>query len=157
MGKHFSFCAKNIAPLSQNFRPSSLVNNLGNALMAAYGMCTKASNFALPRTPSNWLTGDLSVKAFYIHKVRDYKDADNISKPLWDALNKRVYKDDRQIKYLETLKVDITRVGSCEFDISDIDNEDLNDLTEFLFNPTTTVDRLLYIEVADLDLKKVRL
>ena len=157
MPKYFSFCAKNITPLSQNNRSSMLINNLGNALMRAYGMCSKSSRFTLPRTPSSWLTGDLCVKAFYIHKVRDYKDADNISKPLWDALNTRVYKDDRQIRYLETLKVNVASVGSCEFDISDIDDEDLNDLTDFLFNPTSTVNRLLYIEVADLDLKKVRL
>lgn len=157
MGKHFSFCAKNVTPLSQNFRPSRLMSIFQSALLTAYNASPKAMRFTLPRTATNMLTQDLCVKAFYLHKVRDKKDADNISKPLWDALNGQVYKDDRQICYLETLKVDTTKVGSCEFDISDIDDEDLNDLTDFLFNPLSPAERLLYIEVADLDLKKVRL
>ena len=157
MGKHFSYCAKNVRPLSQNFRPSGVMAAFQTLLLASYNSSPKAHLFTLPRTGTTLLTQDLCVKAYYIHKVKNKIDADNISKPLWDAFNGQIYKDDRQLKYLETLKVDISTVGSCEFDITNIDDYDLHDLVDFLFNPASTDDQLLYLEVSDLDLKKVRL
>jgi len=157
VAKYFSFFSKNIRPLSQNSRTSTLVTNLGNALIAQYNTYPlKVSKFSLPRTPTNWLTGDLSVKLFYIHKSLDRYDADNISKPLWDALNKKVYKDDFQNKYLETLKIDTRTIGSCEFDITNMDLEDLDILQDFLFNSGNIDDKLLYIEVSDFNMKKIR-
>jgi hypothetical protein len=157
MAKYFSFFAKNIRPLSQNNRTKTLVDNLGNDLIREYNTYpSKASYFSLPRNRTNWLTCDLSVKVFYIHKSLDRFDADNISKPLWDSLNEKVYQDDYQNKYLETLKVDRKTVGSCEFDITNMDLEDLAVLEDFLFNSASTIDKLLYIEVSDFDMKKIR-
>lgn len=158
MAKYFSFFAKNIRPLSQNSRTLALVNNLGDALIREYNAYPlKVANFTLPRSTTNWLTCDLSVKVFYIHKSLDRYDADNISKPLWDSLNKKVYKDDFQNKYLETLKIDTRTVGSCEFDITDMDLDDLAVLEDFLFNSANTDDKLLYIEVSDFNMQKIRL
>lgn len=157
MAKYFSFFSKNIRPLSQNSRTSTLVTNLGNTLMTQYNTYpSKVASFPLPRNSRNCLTCDLSVKLFYIHKSLDRYDADNISKPLWDALNKKVYKDDFQNKYLETLKIDTRTVGSCEFDITNMDLDDLAVLEDFLFNPRNTDDKLLYIEVSDFNMEKIR-
>lgn len=157
MAKYFSFFAKNIRPLSQNSRTLALVNNLGDALIREYNTYPlKVANFTLPRNHTNWLTCDLSVKVFYIHKLLDRYDADNISKPLWDSFNKKVYKDDFQIKYLETLKIDKRTVGSCEFDITDMDLDDLAVLEDFLFNSANIDDKLLYIEVSDFNMQKIR-
>lgn len=157
MVKYFSFFSKNIRPLSQNSRTLALVTSLGDALIAQYNSYpSKVLNFPLPRNVANWLTCDLSVKLFYIHKSLDRYDADNISKPLWDALNGRVYKDDFQNKYLETLKIDTRAVGSCEFDITNMDLEDLVVLEDFLFNPRNIDDKLLYIEVSDFNMQKIR-
>ena len=95
MAKHFSFIAENVTPLSQNNRSSALIARLQNDLTIAHNL--KYSANPMPKAPR--ISGSLQAKVFYIHRVPDYKDADNISKPLWDSLNNHAYYDDKQIKY----------------------------------------------------------
>ena len=84
MAKKLSFIADNVTPISQNNRSTALLTRLRNELTAAHNIKYPAN--MLPRVP---LINEeyLQAKVFYIHKVPDYKDADNISKPLWDSLN----------------------------------------------------------------------
>lgn len=153
MGK-ISFIVKNVTPLSQNNRRTSTVSALGNKIIAAHNL--KYPNDIWPRSNNNFELSDLLAKVFYLHKVNDYKDADNISKPLWDSLNAKYYKDDKQIKYLETLKVSTMSLSNwLEFDLTNIDNNDFNDLVDFLLDNNTD-DRILYIELDDYSAKKVK-
>lgn len=150
-----SFIAKDVTPLSQNNRRSATVTALGNALMAAHNAKYPADNW--PRHTTNYETGDLQVRVYYLHKVPDRKDADNISKPLWDSLNEKSYEDDNQIKYLETLKVGTTDGHDLNtFDLTDIEDADFDDLVEFLLDPANTTDRLLYIAIDDFSTNTVR-
>ncbi len=153
MAKKFSFIAENVTPLSQNNRSSALLNRLRNDLTVAHNV--KYPKNRLPKVP---LIKDdyLQAKVFYIHKVPDFKDADNISKPLWDSLNNHAYVDDKQIKYIETLKVDINRTDLLEFNTENMDNEDYEKLVDFVLNPINNTDRILYVNIADYESKNVR-
>jgi len=149
MAKKLSFIADNVTPISQNNRSTALLTRLRNELTAAHNIKYPAN--MLPRVP---LINEeyLQAKVFYIHKVPDYKDADNISKPLWD--------DDKQIKYIETLKIDIKRTDLVEFNTENMDNEDYSKLVDFLLDSTTTtttsLERILYINISDYESKNVR-
>lgn len=149
----FSFIAENVTPLSQNNRSTAQLNRLRDDL-------THAHNFKYPlsRLPKVPLINDeyLQAKVFYIHRVPDFKDADNISKPLWDCLNKHAYIDDKQIKYIETLKVDLKRKDLIEFNTENMDNDDYGKLLEFILGNPNTLDRILYINVSDYESKNVR-
>ena len=153
MAKKFSFIAENVTPLSQNNRTSALLNRLKNDLTVAHNV-----KYPMNRLPKVPLINDnyLQAKVFYIHKVPDFKDADNISKPLWDSLNNHAYVDDKQIKYIETLKVDINRTDLVEFNTENMDNEDYEKLVDFVLNPINNTDRILYVNIADYESKNVR-
>jgi hypothetical protein len=153
MAKKFSFVAENVTPVSQNNRSTALINRLQNDL--TYWHNLKYPTNILPKTPR--ILGDLEAKVFYIHAVNDYKDADNISKPLWDSLNNHAYDDDYQIKYLETLKIHKNTRDILELDLTNIDSEDFTRIVDFILNPANTVKRILYVCVSDFGSKKVRL
>lgn len=149
-----SFIVKNVTPLSQNNRSSARINSLGNAIIAAHNL--KYPKDPWPRTITNYELNDLEAKVFYLHKVNDFKDADNISKPLWDSLNAKYYKDDKQIKYLETLKVSTKNTNNwLEFDLTDADDSDFIDLVDFLLGINKD-ERVLYIALDDFKAKNVR-
>jgi Holliday junction resolvase RusA-like endonuclease len=157
MAKHLSFIAKNVNPLSQNNRSLALIARLSADLVTAHNQKYLLPNMQLPRTQGNYILEELAVKAFYIHKVKDKKDADNISKPLWDSLNKCVYKDDNQIKYLETLKIKMDmHPDIIHLDLTNIDSTDFVDLVDFVLNPNNPLDRMLYISISDYESKNVR-
>ena len=150
-----SFIAKDVTPISQNNRRRTTVDALGDELVAAHNAKYPADIW--PRAVGNHETNDLQVRVYYLHKVPDGKDADNISKPLWDSLNKRYYWDDRQIKYLETLKVGTTDGHDLNtFDLTEIEDADFDYLVEFLIDPANTTDRLLYIAIDDFSTNSVR-
>jgi len=152
MAKHFSFIAENVTPLSQNNRSIALLTRLQTDLTIANN--AKPGNIPLPLAPL--ISSSLQAKVFYVHRVPDYKDADNISKPLWDSLNGHAYVDDEQIKYLETLKIDVNTSDIFQLDITDIDISDLQLLFDFLDNTGGSKERILYINVSDYESSKVR-
>ncbi len=153
MARHYSFVAINVEPISQNSRRLADVLALGGILEAAHN--TKAANLIPPGNTMTPIPNDpLLARVYYIHKIEDKKDADNISKPLWDSLNKRAYPDDRSIKYLETLKVHVKAQGLHELDVTYMDDKDFDDLIDFLVDPRK--QRFLYVEISDLQFNKVR-
>ncbi len=153
MAKHFSFTAINVRPLSQNNRPSAKLDELRDDLKHAYNV--KYSPGSLPCTPL--LKEPLEAKVFYIHKIEDKMDADNISKPLWDALNKITYQDDFAIKYLETLKIDFGKTSDrLSLDVTNLDSQDFENLFDFIFDTRGIEDRFLYVAVSDYESKNVR-
>ncbi|MFZ2897251.1 MAG: RusA family crossover junction endodeoxyribonuclease [Saprospiraceae bacterium] len=153
MAKYFSFVAKNITPVSQNNRSTATINRLQRDLVAAHNQ--KYPNDPMPKNPQ--ISSDpLCAKVFYIHRVPDFKDADNISKPLWDALNGIAYVDDRQIRYLETFKIDESYPGLFEIDITEIDTIDLSAILDFFENIQNDQDRILYVSISDHENSNVR-
>ena len=152
-----SFIALDVTPLSQNSRRSATVTALGNSLISARNLKYGTSRPTWPLSRANQIVDDLQVKCFYIHKDRDKKDADNISKPLWDSLNKKYYDDDKRIKYLETLKISNHNESHWnQFDINDMEDDDLRVLYDFLLNKSNTNKKLLYVRIEEYDAKKVR-
>jgi Holliday junction resolvase RusA-like endonuclease len=153
MAKKFSFIADNVTPLSQNNRSTALLDRLRNDLTIAHNL-----KYTTKQLPKNPLINDeyLQAKVFYIHRVPDFKDADNISKPLWDSLNKHAYIDDKQIKYIETLKVDINRTDLIEFNTENMDDQDYSKLLAFVLDTNNTLERILYINISDYESKNIR-
>ncbi len=152
MAKYFSFIAENVTPLSQNNRSIDLLNKLTKKLKRAYNKKYGAGKMPLKPKLANYLSG----KVFYIHRVPDYKDADNISKPLWDSLNKQAYNDDNQIKYIETLKVSITEFNNnCEFDFTKLDEEDFSILLDFVDNYGGKKERILYVNISEYETENI--
>ncbi|MCH7396729.1 RusA family crossover junction endodeoxyribonuclease [Belliella sp. DSM 107340] len=152
--KHFSFVAIDVRPLSQNDRPKAKLKILRSELVGAYN-----KKYPLNKMPLNILLNTpLEAKVFYIHKIRDRFDADNISKPLWDALQGQAYNNDYIIKYLETLKIHFNSTPDrLEFDVSNMDDQDLEDLINFIYDHPQPKDRLLYIALSEYKSKNVRL
>lgn len=155
MPKKFSFVAENVTPVSQNNRSTALINRLRKDLTHWHNLKYSNPNEILPKIPR--IQDDLEAKVFYIHDVYDKKDADNISKPLWDSLNNHAYVDDKQIKYLETLKIHKNTRDILELDLTNVDSEDFTRILDFVLNPVNTVKRILYVCVSDFESKKVRL
>ena len=153
MAKHFSFVVLNVVPISQNNRTAAMVNNMGNTLVAWHDRKYIANRGGV-LTMQTTSMDPLTAKVFYIHKLNDKKDADNISKPMWDALNNRAYVDDRQVKYLETLKIHLSTNDLHELDVSKMDDDDFDELIDFLGDPTK--QRFIYIEISELECKNVR-
>lgn len=153
MAKHFSFVAIDVEPISQNNRTATMVNNMGITLVRWHDqkyITNRGGASSMIKTSLDPLT----AKIFYIHRVADKKDADNISKPMWDALNKRAYLDDRQVKYLETLKIHLSTSDLHELDVSMMDDDDFDELVDFIGNPAK--ERFIYIEISELECKNVR-
>lgn len=45
------------------------------------------------------VSGNLYGFVYYFHRVKTELDADNVSKPIWDALNSVAYADDKIIRF----------------------------------------------------------
>lgn len=73
-------------------------------------------------------------------------DADNISKPAWDALNAVGYTDDKMIKIRTAVAINL-----CEHDIVDFDQDNLpTDVLIDLVQSIANNDHTLYIEVGEI-------
>ena len=72
-------------------------------------------------------------------------DCDNISKPIWDAVNKLVYDDDRKI-IMRTASVIDVNIHQLAIDASTIDSDVAADLMQGL---TEDDVRCLYIECGE--------
>jgi Holliday junction resolvase RusA-like endonuclease len=153
MAKYLSFTAIDVRPISQNNRPKAKLDALKNDLVAAH-------NNKYPYTPmplTSPLNIPLEAKVFYIHKVIDKFDADNISKPLWDALQGQAYNNDYIIKYLETIKIDFYSIPDrFELDVTNIDEQDLEVLFDFIYDNHNPKERFLYVALSDYQSKNVR-
>ncbi len=152
MAKYFSFIAENVTPVSQNSRRWPYLVRLRNDCLIWYNQKYPGTPLPVIHKPT-----ELEAKLFYIHRKYDKKDADNISKPFWDSFNTYAYDDDRQIKYLETLKIDVNTLDILELDVTNLDQHDCDQLIDFLLNPAPTKERILYVAISDYQSKKVRL
>jgi hypothetical protein len=85
------------------------------------------------------------VYHFYNGKCR--MDADNLSKPVWDALNHVAYNDDNQIKYRVSASIKKDDIGFTMFDFKDLNAKIIFDLVKAIVNEP----HFFYVECGDYD------
>jgi Holliday junction resolvase RusA-like endonuclease len=93
------------------------------------------------------LSNDLYGVVYYFHKKHNQLDADNLSKPIWDALEGILYEDDSIIKYRTAGIFDLR---SSELEILDITLMPEQVASDFLERLDDS-DHILYIEIGNLD------
>ena len=87
---------------------------------------------------------DLYGIAYYFHKRPTELDADNLSKPIWDALENVLYENDRRIKLRYAGLFDIHQPGSVT--VLDMNRIPLNVYDDFM-KAIDSEDHLIYVEV----------
>ena len=90
---------------------------------------------------------ELYAAIYYFYREDVGLDADNISKPAWDALNAVGYSDDKQIKILTAVAIDLSKYDIVDFDQDNIPSDVLTDLVQSIADNNHT----LYIEVGEID------
>jgi hypothetical protein len=146
----YTLCIPNRIPLSQNRRSlPSIVP--GQTEMDGYRTFLQAEfNRKYPGhvIELNLLYG----KVFWIHRTGDayfiLRDADNFSKPLWDALEECVYDNDRQIRFRQAAKLQ-HGADSLTVNVEHMDDTDYEELLNFHLDATNTNQNWLYIEIGD--------
>lgn len=90
---------------------------------------------------------ELYAAIYYFYREDVGLDADNISKPAWDALNAVGYSDDKQIKIRTAVAINL-----CEHDILVFDQDILpTDVLIDLIQSIADNNHTLYIEVGEID------
>ena len=90
---------------------------------------------------------ELYAAIYYFYREDVGLDADNISKPAWDALNAVGYSDDKQIKIRTAVAIDLSKYDIVDFDQDNIPSDVLTDLVQSIVDNNHT----LYIEVGEID------
>ena len=93
------------------------------------------------------LTGRLYGVVYYFHKVPTQIDADNLSKPVFDALKNELYKDDRSVEVVRSGNFDLGAFGTDELDLTRVPDNVVSDFLQALDHS----DHILYIEIGSLD------
>lgn len=107
----------------------------------------KRLSSAYKRKFSGMLIGkELYASIYYFYKEDVGLDADNISKPAWDALNTVGYSDDKTIKIRTAVAINL-----CEHDILDFDQDNIpTDVLVDLVQSIAYNIHTLYIEVGEI-------
>jgi len=71
--------------------------------------------------------GHLSYEVHIDHRTKTGLDADNLSKPIWDALRLVVYPDDKLIRFRSSTVSDLLTNEIKVFDLSNMPDEILDD------------------------------
>jgi len=98
------------------------------------------------------LTGDLYGVVYYFHNVPTRLDADNMSKPVWDALQKAAYRDDGAIKLRSAGIFDLRSEPIEILDLSDMPDSVWADFIKMIDKEK----HILYVEVGSLDYRLFR-
>ena len=89
---------------------------------------------------------ELYASIYYFYKEDVGLDADNISKPAWDALNTVGYTDDKTIKIRTAVAINL-----CEHDILDFDQDNIpTDVLVDLVQSIAYNIHTIYIEVGEI-------
>jgi Holliday junction resolvase RusA-like endonuclease len=92
------------------------------------------------------LTEPLYGVVYYFHKRNNQLDADNLSKPIWDALEGVVFGDDLLIQIRHAGIVDLRNTDMTTFDLSNM--PDL--VAEQFIQMIGVEDHILYVELGSL-------
>lgn len=93
---------------------------------------------------------ELYAAIYYFHRVRTSQDADNISKPVLDALEGVLYQNDKVVKVRHAAMIDLQSRAIEAFDLSRVPNEVFKALIESLDQQEHTV----YVEIGRLDYRR---
>ena len=83
---------------------------------------------------------------YYFLRGNGGPDADNISKPLWDALRGVAYEDDAAIRFRQAAVIDTDGTDLNELDLTHVPDETAARLIELLGDE----DHVLYVEIGSL-------
>jgi hypothetical protein len=90
---------------------------------------------------------------YYFHRIKTQLDADNLSKPIWDALKNVAFIDDQQIRYRSAGLFNLQSEGIDELDLSNMPN---NILIDFLKMIDKKENNILYVEFGKFDYNLIR-
>ncbi|RLC19757.1 MAG: hypothetical protein DRI57_06380 [Deltaproteobacteria bacterium] len=91
-------------------------------------------------------TSPLYGKVYYFHRENTQLDADNLSKPVWDALEGLAYEDDSVIKLRHAGIIDLRETDMELFDLSLIPDNVANSFLDMVGSE----NHILYIELGRL-------
>lgn len=93
------------------------------------------------------IDGNLYGVTYYFHKGKTELDADNLSKPIWDALESIAYVDDKLIKFRTSGVFDLRSEPIEVLDLSNIPDYLFSDFLEMIEKE----DHILYVEFGKLN------
>ena len=126
-----------------NFRPRSVNAEKKHIYYTALVTAFNQYNHTATQTNS-----DLYGFAYYFHRIKTGLDADNLSKPIWDALRLVAYPDDKLIRFRSSAVFDLQSQGIEVLDLSNMPDEILDDFLEMIDNGD---DHILYVELGKFD------
>ena len=88
------------------------------------------------------MTEPLYGVTYYFHQQPNQLDADNLSKPIWDALEKLAYQDDGVIQLRHSGIIDLRQTDLTTFDLSKVPDQVANDIIAF----AGTEAHIIYVE-----------
>lgn len=109
--------------------------------------------FAATHPIHKLLTEELYGVVYHFFRTDIGIDADNISKPVWDALRGIAYEDDKQIKMRIAGSFDLTAYPITILDFSGLSGATIDTLLENIHNQ----DHVLYVEFGKFTTDMVRL
>lgn len=84
---------------------------------------------------------NLYARVYYFHQRREVADADNISKPIIDALKGHAYKDDKQVIFRSAACLDMRE--NFDIDFTDLSTDIVGDISRAILEGKSAI----YIEV----------
>lgn len=90
---------------------------------------------------------------YYFHKVKTQLDADNLSKPVWDALKGQAFNDDFQVRFRSA--------GLFNLGVENIDELDLTTMPDYIFGDFLEMidgesGHILYVEFGEFTYDLIR-
>lgn len=87
---------------------------------------------------------------YFLYKVDVPIDADNMSKPVWDALRGLAFEDDATVRLRVAGKIGISGTRRTRFDLSGVPNATAERLTTYIGSQRRRHDYILYVELGTL-------
>ena len=128
---------RDLVPLSYNSRDKEKKSEYRKQIRSAFQRKYKGR---VPTFPAN---EELYARVYFFTSNGVNVDCDNISKSIWDAVNKLVYVDDRKIVMRTAAVIDVNIHQFSIIDTSSIESEVAADLMQGLIE---TEVKCLYIE-----------
>ncbi len=85
--------------------------------------------------------------AYYFHAEHNQLDADNLSKPIWDALEGLAYQDDSVVQLRHSGIIDLRQTDLTVFDLSQMPDNVANAMVDFV---ATEEKHIIYVEFGSL-------
>jgi Endodeoxyribonuclease RusA len=95
---------------------------------------------------------ELYAAIYYFHKALGSQDADNITKPILDALKGAAYEDDKLIKLRQSAIIDVRSGAMGVIDLSRMPAELIKDFIENIDRE----DHSVYVEIGRLDYRQIQ-